>query len=343
MKRLSFLFVCFLVSTLQGRSIFRPPECYPALIRVWSSIDPRVYELRDSHLRAEHLFRIYNEDFLLQHRLPAHSTIALRYGGGSISTDELSEKIEHLLEEVAQQKEKYRDFIPLSRKDFKRHQKKGVLVVQLKNTPLVVKLYIGKPSSLTSPYVGFESSIFFLAGGATRHTLGFSRIPNLVKVQRIIQKCPVWCNRIAFPRKWFWLPKKMHWLEIEAHNIGQVGVRRTKLPATYAIICDKLEKNDEKAVTLEESLGFCTRTGYLIDPHVPNFFVEKESGKIALIDTEYFPWFMGFREQIPHCANYTLWYSCLIKKTAREKFGACKEERERRHLGGYDTYYDLWA
>lgn len=79
-----------------------------------------------------------------------------------------------------------------------------------------------------------------------------------------------------------------------------------------------------------------------MDPHVRNFFIEKETGKLAVIDTEFFPWLLGFRTQIPPVTNYVSWYSQLSIKVAKDKFLTSKAERRKRQYEcGKNCYYCL--
>jgi hypothetical protein len=54
--------------------------------------------------------------------------------------------------------------------------------------------------------------------------------------------------------------------------------------------------------------------------------IEKNSGKIIIVDTEHFPSFVGLKEEITF-NNYTEWYLYLAGKCFKNEFLLTKKER----------------
>jgi hypothetical protein len=325
-----FIFL-LLVQLTCPYSIFRLDEPDAPHFSVRQDDDVIEYELWDSHARIEHLRYVYNHDHFKKHLLPANQEITSRFGNKTINTIELDKKLNRLVQQVLSGMRVFDDFIVLKNKDFNRYQKTGLLVAELKDFPLVIKLFIETADGMVRPYGrGVEMASVFIAGGTWRHTLGFSRIQNIDNLKKYCADNPRWCEKVVFPRKWFWLPRKQRWLNFTIHNIGQEGIQKTRMPGIYVVVCDKLTKDPEKSPTNQECLEYCTHVQYRMDPHVRNFFIEKESGKFAIIDTEFFPWLLGYRHEIPPAANHVVWYARLAGKVACEKFLTSKRERKKR-------------
>ena len=57
-----------------------------------------------------------------------------------------------------------------------------------------------------------------------------------------------------------------------------------------------------------------------------NFILEKDTGKVVLIDTEYFPALVGMKEKRTF-KNYISWYGYLTRKFIKESAFRNKKER----------------
>lgn len=327
-----------------GRSIYRPRDLNAPHIEVSDAQYPRSYFLYDTHIRSEHVFDAYNAAYLKQFMLPQGQLAARHNPDHRIDTAKVKQIIEQLIVDVLAGKRQYHGVTVLKNKDFNRHQKTGLLIVELEGFPLVIKLFIESAHSLVRPYgKGLEMSMVFLGGGAWRHTEGFTRFKNLEDLKNYVAASDTWRDKVVFPQKWFYLPEDPRWLTIKAVNVGEPGERTVQIPGVYAVICEKIEKHPVKTVSLETSLTFCTDVDYVMDPHVRNFMIELQTEKIAIIDTEYFPWLLGFREKIKPVNSYVTWYANLAGKSMADKFAASKRDRKKRQFGGKESAYKLYG
>lgn len=326
-----------------GRSIYRPRDLSAPHIEVSDDQHPRSYFLYDTHLRSEHVFDAYNAAYLQRFMLPQERLSARHNPEHQIDTARIKRVVEQLIADVLAGKREYQGVKILKNKDFNRHQKVGLLIVELIEFPLVIKLFIENAQSLVSPFgKGLEMTMVFLGGGAWRHTEGFTRFKNLEDLKNYVATNPTWRDKVVFPRKWFYLPEDPRWLTIKAVNVGEPGERIVQIPGIYAVICEKIEKHPVKTVPLETSLAFCTDVEYVMDPHVRNFMIERETEKIAIIDTEYFPWLLGFREKMQPVNSYVTWYANLAGKSLADKFATSKRDRKKRQFGGKNSAYKLY-
>jgi len=299
-------------------------------IEVWSNKNNRKYHLIDNNLRPVPLLHVFNEKHFEENLLPTQS-ITYDNGQKMIAPQKINQLIEFLFTEINKKNKEYRDFTILKKSGFVRHKKCGLLILKFKNYPFILKLFMEPPKSFVNPYdKGFEVTNFFIAGGALRHTLGFTRIETLNYVQKAIQKSDKWRSRISLPRKWFWLPKDPVWLHIKTYNLGQKKEDSITMPSIYGVIADELQKDPDKETDYNELMEFSQFLEHRIDPHTKNFFIEKKTGKIALIDTELFPLILGFNEKIDPQNTHIEWYTHLASKYIKEKMGTLKNLRIKR-------------
>lgn len=331
---LFLFFSCLICNPLAGRSVHRPKESWiPSISTHWLDGGKRRYTLTNAHLEAYPLFELFDNDYFYAHFLP-NSTITYRSNTTASTTGEqLNKLIEHLLTEIAQHKKVYTHFSMLQKRDFNRRRACGSLIVKFKDYPFVLKLFMETPKSFVNQHCkGFVPMCFFYMGsGVNRHMTGFTRLKNLDQLNERIKQDSYWSQHIDTPRKWFWLPKKDRWIEIVGTNIGNKKKLVTKIPATYAVIADAI--NIERTLSFWSSedkkleLELCNFFELAIDPHITNFIVEKETGKLVIIDTEHFPTIVGLRKSRPFY-SYVGWLLHLSGKFFCDTMLRTKHDRK---------------
>lgn len=299
-------------------------------------------ELHDSHLE-DLLFAIYNKESFEQHLLP-QDTISYRYNPNeSVSGSHLSLLLEKLLLEIRTNQKTFTDFEVLKKRDFA-NDNTGLIILKFKDYPFVVKLFIETPESFTNPLdKGFDSMCFFYMGGGTsRYLNGFTRIKNLETIKYASSQHPYWSDRLDFPRKWFWLPKKSRYLFITGYNIGGPNaIKHCLMPAIYAVICDEIRWSRpfvmSKAEDRCEALALSNFLKQKIDLHINNYGIDYQNGKLVPIDFEHFPTVVGFKN-IRTYDNYFEWYTDLASKWLYDAYGRCKS---RRRIYQYQQYTNI--
>lgn len=335
MKRTTSRLACLVIfifssSTSLGRSVHRPKDPRTPEISVRLVGEHKKYALSSMHLEKYPIFETFDKDFLMSQTLPARS-VTLRGGVGVADTKVLQDKIERLLKEVRKQKKNYTDFTVLVDHNFNHKQQCGLLIVKFKDYPFVLKLFMETPKSFVEPFQkGFEPTFFFyMGGGVNRHLCGFTRIKNLHVINERLAQSTYWSERVVTPRKWFWIPKKPEWLEISGKNIGPEKNIITQIPAIYGIVADAIDCGEKLSIHNREhtelSLSLCNYLDLWIDPHIPNFMFERNTGKIAIVDTEHFPTMVGLKET-PQFSNYTEYYSYLINKCGKDMIFCTKKD-----------------
>jgi hypothetical protein len=341
------LIIIFLHITLcQGRSPHRPvDETLPNLTIAWDDAAEKSYVLRDSHIR-ERMFHQYDEPFLMKHALPK-DPITFRYNPKqSVEGAHLSELINDLLEEIKdinprQKLAEFKHFEILKIRDVDFKDMTGLYVLKFKEYPFILKLFIETPEGFAQPTEkGFEPTCFFyMGGGMGRHLAGFTRIKNLDEVKTLVQNSPTWCNRIDFPRKWFWIPEQPTWIRTLGKNIGPNGTAEMKIPGTYAIICDEIIWQKPFKLTNQDNkqtiIAFSNFLDQRLDLHINNFGIEKESDKITPIDFEYFPAVVGLAKGERQCSGYLEWYTKLSLKYLCDLMFKNKAKRRAEQYARY--------
>jgi hypothetical protein len=325
--------VCFIPSSqfLAGRSVHRTKDPLIPTIQVEWLHDPKEsYTFSNRHLQ-EYPLTLFNKQFFNQNLLPAGPITYRNNKKAQVKGTELSAYIEHLLEEINNGADNYRDFTVLHDKDFNGRKKCGLKIFLCKHHPFVLKLFIETPESFINPWgKGFVPIFFFyMAGGASRHLSGFTRIANLHAINEQIAADPVWSSRVETPRKWFWLPEKSRWLKITGANIGRHKKLQVKIPAVYGVIADAIEPERTFSTSNKEdsstALAICNMLEMRLDPHITNFMIEKDTHKIVIIDTEHFPTIVGNQVK-KEFHGYFSWYLDLMGACAKNMLFSTKEE-----------------
>ena len=89
------------------------------------------------------------------------------------------------------------------------------------------------------------------------------------------------------------------------------------------------------------SLKFAHYIGDRLDAHVDNLVVEKNTGKIVLIDTEHFPTMIGLKEPMNY-NTYGSWFLQLSGKCFRANFMRSKKIRRNMQLHPTPELYPLF-
>jgi hypothetical protein len=292
----------------------------------WKGDTAHSHYLQSPFLDGYPFFEIFDKKYFDDHLLPKGS-ISLRYDPSkSASSADLSALIETLIKEVGEKKSSYSHFTILRDSNFNRRRQSGLLIVKCKEYPFVVKLFMETPDMFVKPYrKGFYPMFFyFMGGGVNRHLSGLTRIKNAEACRELINNSPYWKARVDIPRKWFWLPGDPRWITISGGNIGKYKQVSIDIPGIYCIVADLI--NIERTMTLTnhddrtESMALCNTAKFIIDPHIDNFMIERDSKKVVIIDTEHFPTMVGLKKEIGHYTSQTAWYVDLSLKAVDDIF-----------------------
>lgn len=332
---LFFLYTCQ-YNTVFCRSILRSGHNKkPILTTQWELESSQKYYLKEWILKKKPIFESFDKEFFYSHILP--ESVTYRYHPQKkVTKKELSKKIKHLLKEIDQKKTRFTHFTILKKTDFHRRKKCGIMILKFKDHPFVLKVFIETPKTFASPYSKGFCPFFIhgISGGINRHLLGFTRIKNLNTIQQMITNDPFWSKRITLPRKWFWISKKCKNIKLTGKNFSKKELLETIIPSTYCIVADMLHL-EEKTFSLfnkksrRTCISLCNFLNMRIDPYVGNFSLEKKTKKIAIIDTEYFPLYIG-SEKHKNFSGYVSEYYSLSEKYIRDMF--FKTKKERIHL-----------
>jgi len=341
-KKITFFLLIFFIKITNTRSIHRPYDSKLGYIKLRWENDPKEYTLIDSHLREIPIFHTYNHEHFMENILP-EDKIKLR-DSSEIETCLLNEMIENLLKEIRNKKKEFTDFKVLKKVDYDRLNNIGTIILKFKNYPLVFKLFMESPKSLSDPYSkAFQARGIFILGGSFRHTLGYTRIQNLNLIKNKIKENPEWKDKIDLPNKWYWLPKDLKWIEITAHNLGNKKEQYIKIPSVYGVVCDEMEGKDNEKLRksyYNNYLKFCTFLDYTLDAH-PNNFILGDKKNILLIDTEHFATLIGIQNDLTPANDYFDWYYQIAYKYIKEKFLSSKKDRRFRQAN-VETVHPLF-
>jgi len=343
MKRL-LLTILFLSNTLlQARSIHRPKDpTKPRLTARWID-DNEYHSISNYYLQEYPFFQIFDRNHFFENYLPIGTINFRNNPNSSVEGATLAHLIDKLMEEIAQGKKEFTNFIVLRKQNFNRRKKFGLLILKCKDYPFVVKTSIETPKSFTNPYKkGIVPAIFFfMAGGINRHLSGFTRIKNSQYVRQCITQAPNLPAQFDIPRKWFYMPSGSKWMELCGFNIGQHDQIHTEIPGAYCIIADAIEcersfsllHKDDRTI----SMKLCNLVNFYIDPHIDNFIVEKETNKIVIIDTEHFPSITGLANTKSIYTSQIRWYTDLSIKCLEDMF--LRDKQTRRYIQRHGTHH----
>jgi hypothetical protein len=330
--------ILFFTGFLECRSIHRPSESWLPTINVrWADEHSRIYTLRNAQIQEATYFNLFDINFFYRHLLTDTTPLTYRYQPETtIPGKHLNNQMEVLLQEIRRKKKTYTHFTILQDTDFNRRKSCGLLVLKFNDYPFVLKLCIETPKSFTNPLCkGFEPVfLFYLGGGVNRHLSGFTRIKNAEFIKQRLTTHDYWNSHADIPRKWYWLPKSARWFDITGHNVSGKDYIHTQLPSTYGIIADAIEA--ERGLTISsahdraQALELCNYLDLYADPNISNFMVEKNSGKLIIVDTEHFPTIGGFKKK-EVIGNYFEYFASLISKCGKAMFFSTKKERKEAY------------
>lgn len=340
MKRAILLIICtFLTfsSNLLARSPFRKKDKdVPKITIGWKNVK-KVISHTNWAYKEYPIFTSFNKEYFFNHMLPTDCINDINNPSTSFNCLELNSCIERLLRELKKQKKLYTHFIVLQDKNFNYKEKCGLLVLQFKNYPFVLKLFMETPKSFIDPYCkGFENQFFFyMSGGMNRHIAGLTRVKNLELVKKQIDDHPRWNGKIKTPRKWYWLPQKHRWMEIKGYNIGGKKEISTLMPSVYAIVADTIDIKENAPLLSSQQkseliMELCMDLHLFVDPHADNFVIKHQKDTdeyhMSIVDTEHFPSIVGLQEE-PFFNNHLEWYLYLGAKYFQDAFLQTKNDR----------------
>jgi len=351
MKYINIIFLVMTLSTtIMARSPHRPQDqTMPEIITCWTN-DIKKYSIKSYYLQEYPLFEIFDYEHFFSHYLPI-GKIKYRYNPKqNVNGSVIAHLVDELVDEINQKKrlhkikrfDDFKNFTVLRQRNFNRRKKCGFLILKCKHYPFVVKLSVETPESFTQPFKkGFEPSIFFvMAGGINRHLSGFTRIKNAAHVRTCIEKenLPV---EFDMPRKWFYVPQNSKWIKLTGKNIGTQPSITTEIPGTYCIIADAIEFERKFTLLNNEdckiSMNFCNLVNFSIDPHIDNFLLEKNTGKVVIVDTEHFPSITGLVNIKGFYTSQLRWYADLTVKCIQDMF--LRDKKTRKHIQKHGTHH----
>lgn len=330
---------------MAGRSMLRPKDpLMPKITTYWSSskMEQTKHTLEDWHLEEIPLFQAFNKKYFNQYILPTKAIAYRNKPAQTVTGEKLAQLAEHVLQEIKDGKHTFTHFTKLKMRDFCYEDSSGLAILKYKDYPFVLKLFIENPQSFVRPYSkGFEPTMFFCMGGTMRHLTGFTRISNLKRIQKKLQTHPHWKKRVGLPRKWFWEPRDNQYFTIEGKNIGNEQAIKASLPSVYAVICDAIEASHFPLINQknrQECLDIARFVDYNLDPHLPNFLLEKDTGKLVIIDTEHFPTLTGLKQKL-NAKSYIGWYIKLSFNAFKARYCYSKKARRNMQRELRDSYY----
>lgn len=266
-------------------------------------ITRRIGEKKRYQLKAwyitENLFQIFDKEHFQKNLLPEGDVLYRNNPQQSVASHVLNQEIEQAVEELRSGQKKPTNFTVLKEKEFCRQDFAGLIVLKSNNYPFVVKLFAENPQSFLQPEKkGFQHGCMSkMTGGLNRYLAGFARIKNMEFAKQLITRTEL-PMQLDFPRKWFWLPKDNRWFEVKGKHINGKELTMV-LPEVYAVIADTISY-DKKLSQMRKSYGhtifkICKQLKFQIDPNMKNFKLERDTGKLVLIDTEPFLTVLGMQ------------------------------------------------
>lgn len=341
MKKAIFFILAFFTFSVDliARSPFRKKDKDIPCITIGWKHSKKVISLVNWVLTEYPIFNVFNGasyDYFYKNLLPKDFITDVNDPSIQIDCRILNSCIERLLKELRKHKKEYTHFKVLQDKNFNYHQRCGLLILQFKNYPFVVKLFMETPKSFIDPYCkGFENQFFFyMSGGMNRHVAGLTRVKNLELVKEEINNHPYWNNKVITPRKWYWLPKKHRWMKINGYNIGGKAEISTLMPSVYAIVADTIDTTEHAPLLSYQQkseliMEFCMDMHLFVDPHADNFVIRHKKDDeyhLSIVDTEHFPSIVGLQEE-PFFNNHMEWFVYLGVKYFQDAFLQTKNDR----------------
>jgi hypothetical protein len=337
--KLATIYLVFTAS-IDARSAWRTQDTsMPEISCTWSDDPSKSYTLKDYWLEFHPIFSKFDRPYFMDHLLPDEPLVCRR-SETTIDGAQLKKLANELLVELAHQKKEFKHFKVLKSDDFNFRKVTGLIIFKYKEHPFVLKLFIKTPETFVKPFSeGLYPRFFFrMGGGINRHLSGFTRIRNLEEIKKRVEEDPEWAAMIETPRKWFWLPEQPRWITIRSKNIGPLSEYDTEIPATYGIICDEIVSDKTfsllNKIDRDTVLDFAHYIGNRVDAHATNYMIEKDSGKMVLIDTEHFPTMIGLKEPLEF-EVYSEWYVKLSIKCLKDTF--LRDKQSRRALQAKPT------
>jgi hypothetical protein len=326
-----------------ARSPIRYPDLsLPEVTTHWQHSPHEYYTHRHTHYCQYPLFAFsmtdLEEDILPLTRIKYPNNNTQHVDGSLLSAliDEVIPEIQKLNIDL-KKNNKLNHFTILQDKNFSYKKSCGLMVLKFKNYPFVLKIFMEKPETISSPYAtGFEPLFFFyMGGGANRHLSGLTRIKTLKIIKKQIALMPRWATHVEFPRKWFWVPHNSKNIVIKGKNISDTPLETT-LPSIYAIVADAIETDKEIPIDLKRKkrmvMQLCNDLHVYIDPHFNNYFFLQDKNlnkfKIVIVDTEHFPTMVGLKHK-KHFRNHHSWYMYLASKCAHDMFFQTKYDLKK--------------
>ena len=331
-KHYLFCFITLAIyffSTL-SRSHFRKIDPRQGYISIGWSGDKNKITFNSPFLQYNSIFQLFDKKFFFKNTIDTQQIIYRKNKNKSVSGKTLSNIAQTAVEELMQGKNKLTHFNFIKKADFHKKTKTGILILKYKDFPFILKLFIESPKGFCNPYSkGTVPSCFFVMSGSIRHLLGFTRIKNLQDINKKIEKNSILSGIIETPRKWYWIYNNCKWLAIQEHNMSQDN-KTTAIPSIYGVIADAIEEEKNKNISSKLHRKICIKVYNLfdcsIDPHSINIMLEKNTNKFVIIDTEYFPLIVGFRNK-NKTNGYVSWLIDLSLKYIKDKYGHTKNER----------------
>lgn len=300
--------------------------------------ETKEYSLKSYDFQESTLFELFDYNHFQENMLPTSPITLRNKPQETVDGAALSKHIEECYKELIKPRRSIRKLKKvklLKKNNFNFKKANGLAIFKLTEPPydnFVVKLFIEKPCDFVRPYKKDleQNCLFPMGGGISRYLVGFTRIKNLHYIRSKIATSPYWSTRVDMPRKWFWIPPNCRWFEVKGYNVGGKAEQSIKLPSVYAIVCDAVEsdrafsKYDPDDASLVISL--VRWLGERLDPNIPNYMIEKDTGKVVFVDTEHFPSNVGLTEPLDY-DNHTQWMVKVTKKYFKDNFFRTKKER----------------
>jgi hypothetical protein len=305
----------------------------PMIATRWLDED-KTYRFKSYYFEEHAIFKKYDEEHIKKQLLPRGAITYHNQKDKTVDGQILCDLAEKLVTEICDKRTTFSDFKILKNTNFNKRLSAGLLILKYKDYPFVIKIFRETPESFTNPFnKGWESDFLFIMGcGINRYFSGLTRVKNLEIIRNLIAEDPYWACRVVLPRKWFWIPQNVRWFELTGYNIGPVSCRSIKLPSVYAIIADAIEVEQTFTMEQPDQVELAIKLGHYLgnrlDPHINNFVIEKETGKIVIIDTEHFAAIMGLKRALAF-SSYFSWYFQLSMKCVKDVFGRSKSYRHR--------------